>query len=495
MNRNERAALFVIFCLLAVGFLLFKLTSGGRPLPAHSPDSLFSSSTVTPVRASSAPVKPAVPAAALSASTPTAKPAVKPVKAAPPATAPDVAPPPAVKLHKELIPKDISIVRFSYGGQDIASPGTSFGFDLNGSGFSSEFEKMIKVEVPNTGVEITDLKLVTVNQITGNIHVKPDAVTGFAYPRVLIKGLPVFTAPEPFAIVRPGDVLAIFIASQDATGRAGRFRVITNLTQEMAQSFRLEPSSAGIQISNIEAHLPYLIEGTLSINPGVPTGEYGLTAYVGDKMALQRPSMIRIVRPNVGQSGFVQGVTPVDRFHRPGDVIQLYLQGTGFSPEDTGMLSARVEGFDMGAASFTYVSGNQMRFTFQSPPNAPAGPYGLSVMGRDGAKLFEKKDVFRMVGPNWVAGVQVSPPVRPGSQGQLKVLGRDFSDEFAAQLSITVDDEGIVLGKLQKQDPQTLVAEISVSSAVAPGDYWLHLQAAGKKVDPPYGSLIKVEKP
>lgn len=37
--------------------------------------------------------------------------------------------PPKLELHKELIPKDIEIVRCYYS-QDVVPPGTTFGFDI-----------------------------------------------------------------------------------------------------------------------------------------------------------------------------------------------------------------------------------------------------------------------------------------------------------------------------------------------------------------------------
>jgi hypothetical protein len=62
-------------------------------------------------------------------------------------------------------------------------------------------------------------------------------------------------------------------------------------------------------------------------------------------------------------------------------------------------------------------------------------------------------------------------------------------------LMITTDEPGITLGPPRWVDPSTVTSEISVSSTVAPGDYWLHLSHQDAKINPPYGSIIKVEKP
>jgi hypothetical protein len=115
------------------------------------------------------------------------------------------------------------------------------------------------------------------------------------------------------------------------------------------------------------------------------------------------------------------------------------------------------------------------------------------VANTSGQQLYEKKDLFTVVPANWVAGVQVSPPIKAGGQSTLRVRGRDFSDNFAAAFRIDVDEPGIVIKNLAHTDAQTLTADISVSSSVAPGDYWLHLSSNGQKISPPYGSIIKVE--
>src|SRR6266700_26306 len=245
MNRSERNVLLILILLLLLGLLLWHWRTGPSPAIPPLPVST-SSSTVT-----SPPVL-----------TPPASTKRKPAS---PVTTPTGAPvPPKLELHKELIPKNIEIVRCYYT-QEIAPPGSSFGFDINGSGFTSEFEKMIRVESGHDSVEIKNLHLVTTNQLHGDIAVGPDAKTGFVYPRVLIKGLPVFRAPDPFAVVRKGEVLTVFFVSMEENGRGGNFRVITNLDEASAKTFQITPSTPGIQVSEMQPQLPYVMNGHLQI--------------------------------------------------------------------------------------------------------------------------------------------------------------------------------------------------------------------------------------
>jgi len=415
--------------------------------------------------------------------------APKPVVSTTPTGRPE---PPKLELHKELIPKNIEIVRCYYS-QDIVPPGTTFGFDVNGSGFTSEFEKMIKLDSGHEHVLIKNLHLVTANQIHGDMEVGGEAKTGFVYPRVLIHNLPVFSAPEPFANVRKGEVLAVFFTSMEENGRGGSFRVITNLDNALANTFRVDPSTPGILISDLQFSLPFVVNGHLQIGPGVPPGEHGLAVSIGGKEKYKRIGMIRIVHPNIGQTGFIQGLVAQDKFHRPGDEVQIYVQATGLSAQDISNLDAKVSEFDLGKASFTYLSPIQLRLTFNSPKKTPPGSYGAQIMDKSGQVLYQKKDLFQMVPANWVAGVQVTPPVKAGGASVLKVLGRDFSGAFTASFRIDVDEPGITIGPLQRLDASTMTAAIHVSPGVAPGDYWLHLSANGQKITPPYGSIIKVE--
>src|SRR5437016_147826 len=125
MNRNERNVLLVLLFLLLLGLFFWRFMPG-HPSPVLPPPEIKASSTTV--------VAPVV--------IPTPK---APTKSSLPVTSPTGAPiPPKLELHKELIPKNIEIVRCYYT-QQVAPPGTTFGFDINGLGFTSEFEKMIKV--------------------------------------------------------------------------------------------------------------------------------------------------------------------------------------------------------------------------------------------------------------------------------------------------------------------------------------------------------------
>jgi len=367
------------------------------------------------------------------------------------------------------------------------------GFDINGSGFTQEFQQMISVDVGHPHIKVRNLRLVTANQIHGEMEIGPEAKTTFVYPSILIKGQPVFTAPEPFAVIRKGEVLTLFFISMEENGRAGRFRVLTNLDQDLFNQFQIIPSTTDLTIDQITPRPPYVVEGMLHIGPRLPPGDYGLTLKIGEKVVHERSGMIRIVRPNVGASGFIQGLIPVDPFHRPGDAIQFYMQGSGFIPENVYDLRGEVPGYDMGKASFTYLNATQMRVSVNSPANASAGSYGIKIANTQDAVLFEKKDIFQLVAANWIRGVQVSPPVKAGGKSVLRIIGRDFGQDLVKILRIDLDEPGITIQNLVWTDASTLTADIAVAATVRPGDYWLQLSANGKKIRPPLGSIIKVE--
>ena len=171
------------------------------------------------------------------------------------------------------------------------------------------------------------------------------------------------------------------------------------------------------------------------------------------------------------------------------------MNGSGLTAAYTSSLQAKANEFDMGPATFEFVSAAQMRFTFHIPPNAPLRSYGMTISDQKNNELFKKDDVFTLVPPNWIGAVQVAPPPKPGQRGLLRIIGRDLSPEFASELRLDVDEPGIELKNLRRLDASTLGADIAVSTAVAPGDYWIHLISNGKEIQPPYGSLIKVEQP
>jgi len=132
MNRNERWAILILLCLLLLGFLFWAL----RPAPKPAAPAAGTPSAATPAPRAAVATAPA-PQAVSKAPQTKPKPAAprrseKSASAAGPASLPT---PPKIELHQELIPKDIMIVRCYYG-QEIVAPDTTFGFDINGSGFT-----------------------------------------------------------------------------------------------------------------------------------------------------------------------------------------------------------------------------------------------------------------------------------------------------------------------------------------------------------------------
>lgn len=400
--------------------------------------------------------------------------------------------PPVIELHEELIPKDIEIVRCYYS-QTVAAPGTTFGFDINGTGFTAEFQKMIKVEVENKGIQIKNLALVTANQIHGDMVVGESAQTDFVYPRVMIKGLAVFSAPQPFAVVRKGEVLNISFTQMAEHERGGQFRVVTNLDEELFKQFRIEPSTPGLRISAVQPQLPHLVMAQLRLEPGIGSGQYGLRVMLGSKQIFLRENMVNIVPPNVGVSGIVQGLQTQTPYQRPGDPVHILLLGSGFVASDVEALSARVNEFEMGKGTFTYISSIRMGLSLDSSPAAPPGSYSVAILGPNGQSFLQKKDAFKLVGPDWIAGIETATPAKVGKKNVLNIAGRDLSPQFVQNLKIETDEPGLTIGGIKRVDALVATAEITISSKVAPGDYWLHLSSQGKKIIPPYGSIIKIE--
>src|SRR5689334_5593659 len=125
--------------LVLGGVLWYRSTSIGKapfqpaPTPISTPVIFQAAPTSTPAPiASSTPKLKVLPTASV-------KETKKPEKPVQPMA---VATPPPIELHRELIPKNIEIVRVYYG-QQITGPGSIVEFDINGSGFNNEFEKMI----------------------------------------------------------------------------------------------------------------------------------------------------------------------------------------------------------------------------------------------------------------------------------------------------------------------------------------------------------------
>jgi len=483
MNKSERLILSVVGGILLLGMLIWMLRGCGSPKTSLPP---------TPVTVSTETV-------AVTPSTPTTGPTSAASQTSRPAkgastTATGQPLPPKLDLRKDLIPKDITIVRCYYE-QEVVPPGTSFGFDINGSGFNEAFQQMITVDAGHPGIRVKNLKLVTPNQIHGEMEIGDATTTAFVYPRILIKGQPVFSAPDPFAVIRNGEVLTVFFISMEENGRAGRFRVLTNLNHDQFSRFQVVTSTPDLTIDKVTPKLPYVVEGVLYIGPRLPPGDYGLHVQLGDKIIHRRDGMIRIVKPNVGASGFIQGLMVTEPFHRPGDVVQFYLQGSGFIPANTQDLKGEILGLETGPASFEYLNSTQMRMSVTIPAQAPVKAYSLKISNTQGVVLHEKKDAFQVIPANWIRGVQVTPPVKAGGSSTLKIIGRDLDASLAQNLKIDLDEAGIKITGLTWTDASSLTASIAVDAGVRPGDYWLQMSAGGKKISPPFGSIIKVEAP
>ena len=271
VNKSERSVLIVLAILLLLGLLVWKIIPGQKMgghtgEPGNASSTTVSGSSVTAPGTGIGTDHHQNPHGKQNPSSTS-----KPGAATTSATGAPV--PPKLELHKELIPKNIEIVRCYYS-QEVTPPGKTFSFDINGSGFTSEFEKMIKVDAGHEHIRVKNLHLVTANQIHGEMEVGDDAKTAFVYPRVLIQNLPVFSAPDPFAVVRRGEVLTVFFISMEENGRGGKFRVITHMDDALSKTFQVSPSTPGIQISDLQMQLPYVVEGHLQIGPGVPPGAW-----------------------------------------------------------------------------------------------------------------------------------------------------------------------------------------------------------------------------
>jgi len=390
-----------------------------------------------------------------------------------------------------LIPKDISILRI-VAEPEVVGPGSALGIDIDGSGFTREFEQMIRLESGSPDVRVQSAHLVTANQIHAELAVGAAAKTAYVYPGVMIQGLPVFRAATPFGVVRPGEVLDIKLAEVSEDGRAYRFRVITNIDEKMARRFQVEPTMPGLKVKALQPHLPYVVEGVLRIDHVVQGGDFGLAVSLSAREIFRRDKLARLALPDLGRGGLTHGISAPDPFRRPGDEVRLVLTGTGFAPEDAGALAARIPDLDAAPPTVSYVSSSEIRFVFHIPATAAERSYGVKVAGADGRDLQQVQDAFTVVPPLWLAGVQATPTPSPGRKSTLRISGRDLTPEFAQSLRVTADDSGIQFSDVVFEDRSTLAAEMTLSPAVAPGDYWLHLSAGGKPVQPRFGSLIKV---
>ncbi|MFN0117684.1 MAG: hypothetical protein ACKVQC_05245 [Elusimicrobiota bacterium] len=416
---------------------------------------------------------------------------VKKIKTKDPVASSQVQTPPPVKIHKELIPKDIEIIRIYYA-QSLSGPDSQIPFDINGSGFTKEFEKMIQVKSGNNEIQVKSLALKTPNQISGVLHVSPHAATTVNFPQVLINDKVVFQAPDPYAVIRPGEVLNLIFTEMSEAGRSGRFRIFTNLDEKMFNDFTVEPSTPSIRVNSLVPIYPFVVDGDIDIG-GAPGGDYGIKVKMGAKTLWDRPGIIRVVKPNLGQSGLVQRIQSLERFYRPGEYGLFMLQGSGFQPDSMNQLKVLMDGITMQSSSFTYRSPGRIDFKFSIPKDAPARSYSLSVVLAS-ETLSSLGDAFVVVNPNWVRNLDISPSLKPEGQALLTLYGKDLSKEFIESIQCEVDDSQIIIGKFEYISPTQAKTTISAGAKVTPGDYWIKMKTKEGPLTPQFGSIIRVEK-
>ena len=480
MNRKALFVLAVAAALLSA--LLVRSCSRKKQIP------ITPSIPITPVVAAS-PVAAVVPIV-VPIATPMVTP--KPIKKiVSPSVTPVVQPPipPAVQIHKELIPRNIEIVRVYYAAM-ITGPASTIQFDINGSGFTKEFEKMITVESGQPNAVVKNLSLVTPNQIHGTLDISGESATMAAFPHVLIQGKVVFQAPEPFAVIRPGEVLNLVFTEMGESGRSGRFRVFTNLTEEMFSNFKVSVSTPSIEVKDLTSQVPFIVDGTVIIGPAVG-GEYDINITLKEKNIWTKKGIIRVVRPNVGQSGLIQKVMAQDGFHRPGDTARFSLHGSGFQPNDVNLIKASVNGLDSLVSSITYASPGRLELALVIPSTAQVKTYGLKLMA--GAEVLQDlSDAFQVVEKNWTRLLKVNPPLVPGGKSTLTLMGRDLSADYISKIKVELDEPDLTIGNFSLVNPLEASASIKAGPNVKPGDYLLKMTSSGKPVSPEAGSLIRV---
>ncbi len=395
-------------------------------------------------------------------------------------------------MHRELIPKGITIVRCYYD-LDVVAPGTTFGFDINGSGFDESFYKIISIDPDALDVTVKNLRLVTANQIHGQIDVGTEATTQHIHLKVIIRALPVFRAPEPFGVVRKGEVLSVDLTAIDETGQWGRFRVITNLDDALFSKFHLEPTHPRLEVSNVKAQLPFYVDGVVMISDGLKHGRYGLVASLGKREIFRQDPLVNVVLPNVGKTGSIEKVKAVEMARRPGDTLELNIIGSAFTTTAAATMVAQIPGLSAASAGATYVSAGRMDVSLPIPANTPVGIYGVVLLS-NGKVVQKQQAVFAVVPADWLASVKLASPLTPGQSSQLLLLGRDLSPEFAKALEIQTDKEGLKVSGLRRQDASTLIVNISAAADVEPGDYIIHVSSGGKPLNLPRGGIIKVTR-
>jgi hypothetical protein len=274
------------------------------------------------------------------------------------------------------------------------------------------------------------------------------------------------------------------------SGRTGRFRVFTNLTPDTFKDFSVAASTPSIEIRDLQPNFPFIVDGSINIGP-TAGGNYGLTASLGGKSLWHRDEIIRVVRPNIGETGLVQSVQAADGFHRPGDEARFLVLGSGFRPGDVAVLRAAIAGMDTARSSFTYLAPGRLELRVSIPATAATTSYALALYQND-KEIHSDPDAFRVVPANWTRALVVDPVLTPGGSARLKLIGRDLDAAFVASLKIAVDEPNLHIGAFSLVSPAEAGADITAGADVAPGDYLVQMTAGGRAVAPQQGSIIRV---
>jgi len=384
---------------------------------------------------------------------------------------------PPLILRPELVPKNMAIIRCYYKYPIISSGGT-LDFDINGSGFSKTFHRTLYVKSGAPDVVTQDLQWVTANQIHGQMTATAAAKTQYLRPIVFIRDHAVFQADSPFAVIRSGDVLDILLIDANDTGSAGKYRLYANLDPAMEKRLRIIPNTPELVLSAPRRVLPYVWEGTVHLKKPIP-GVYGVKVYIGDQDVYENNEWIHTVKPNIGNRGFARKLSVAEPHRRPGDIVTLYLLGSGFDPKDIAMFTAHMNEWDMGDAVFKYDSPGRLSFTFHIPSRTPEGAYGVTVY-KNKQSFHEQSHLFTVVPMNWLEQIVITPSLSPGHKSELRLKGRDFTPSGVQALAITAADEpGLHISALHQVDADTLTADIHAAPNVTPGEYLLQINFHG----------------
>jgi hypothetical protein len=223
------------------------------------------------------------------------------------------------------------------------------------------------------------------------------------------------------------------------------------------------------------------------------TGEYGMKVHLDDKLLWEKDGIIRIVRPNLGQTGLVQRLQPEDGFHRPGDLARFLVQGSGFQFEDTATLVADVPSFDGESSTFLYLAPGRLGLDLRIPESAPEGTHAV-VIKSSGTVLLEVPRALVIVPKNWLRTLRVEPGLKAGTAAQLVLTGRALEKDFVESITTEVDEEGLVVGPFVWVDDRRAVADIEAKPGVKAGDYEIRMRAAGRPVVPHTGDIVNVSR-